>query len=859
MAENVIKLKVDSTEYEGKIKRATQGLTAYADSCRKVGSTLEVVEKETLDFVKQLGRMDTVSRDARGKINELTKAFTDLSSQYRAMTEAEKQSPYGKALSNSLDQLRQRIVDARTEMNGINRELSSSKFGNFGSVVDTLGNKLGVTGNLTEMLTSKTALLTAGMGAAAAIVGKATQEWVKYNSELSKQDQVTTVTTGLTGSDADRMTDNMRALSDTYGVDFREAINAANTLMTQFGVTGNEATQLIKDGMQGMIQGDGPKLLQMIQQFAPSFRDAGISASQLVAIIHNSEGGIFTDQNMNAIVMGIKNIRLMTTATSDALAKVGIDGEEMTRKLDSGAMTIFDALKTVSRAIGDVGSGSQAAGEVMQNVFGRQGVVAGTNLGKAIETLNTNLEETKRQTGELGEAYADLQVANEKLNTAIRDCFEYDGWDEMATGIESNLVTALASVVEKLATIKSLITDNSVWETYKKGIQGVLEGILNTLPALSTFVNLLGLLGSGDGKNKPILGSAIGNIANNKGTVPNKGTVDVTLDPDIIKPHKPKGGGGNNTPPPIAGSIDWQTKKVQDLQKAWRAAADDDSRKKIAEQIKEAQAELDKMQGKELPAGSVAALNQEMAKLKKEQEQVTSHEGWVELQRKINNLKFTISDLKGGMTQGVSISDSISNGITNREKELKTGKIDFSKSKLPNAKDFVNQGKEAEKSWNLAAQAVANVGNAFAGIEDPGFKAAGTVIQAIASIALGFAQSSVMAASLGPYAWIAHLAAGAAAMATTISTIHSLTGYSEGGQIKGTTYSGDLIRANGGTIGLNAGEVVLNQAQTGIVASALQGATAGWSLDTELRGEDLRIMLVRNWQRRGRASRIAIG
>ena len=205
MAENVIKLKVDSTEYEGKIKRATKGLTAYADGCRKVGGTLEVVEKETLDFVKQLGRMDTVSRDARGKINELTKAFTDLSSQYRAMTEAEKQSPYGKALSNSLDQLRQRIVDARTEMNGINRELSSSKFGNFGSVVDTLGNKLGVTGNLTEMLTSKTALLTAGMGAAAAIVGKATQEWVKYNSELSKQDQVTTVTTGLTGSDAGRI------------------------------------------------------------------------------------------------------------------------------------------------------------------------------------------------------------------------------------------------------------------------------------------------------------------------------------------------------------------------------------------------------------------------------------------------------------------------------------------------------------------------------------------------------------------------------------------------------------------------------------------------------------------------------
>ena len=41
---------------------------------------------------------------------------------------------------------------------------------------------------------------------------------------------------------------------------------------------------LIRDGMQGMIQGDGPKLLSMIQQYAP-FRDAGVSASQLVAVI----------------------------------------------------------------------------------------------------------------------------------------------------------------------------------------------------------------------------------------------------------------------------------------------------------------------------------------------------------------------------------------------------------------------------------------------------------------------------------------------------------------------------------------------------------------------------------------------
>lgn len=462
MAESILRLKVSSEEYDNKLKQATNGLTRYVDQCRKVGGTLEVVEKDTLDYVRALGQMDTTSRTATGKLAEMKKAFVELSAQYKQMTDAEKQSPFGKTLAASLDQLKGRIQDSKMQLDSINKEMSGSKFGQFGGIIDSLGQKMGLNANITELLTSKTALLSAGIGAAGAIVGKATQEWAKYNAELAKQDQITTVTTGLKGSDSDRMTDQARALTDTYGVDFREAINAANTLMTQFGQTGEQAMSLIRDGMQGMIQGDGPKLLSMIQQYAPAFRDAGVSASQLVAVIQNSEGGIFTDQNMNAIVMGIKNIRLMTKATSDALAQLGIDGQKMSQQLRDGSMTIFDALKQVATQIQGVNSNSQVAGEVMQQVFGRQGAMAGTKLGEAIATLNTNLEETKRQTGEVGDAYNDLYNANVKLNGAIRDCFEYDGWDQMATGIKANLVSALASVLGLLGRIKGALGGLSV-------------------------------------------------------------------------------------------------------------------------------------------------------------------------------------------------------------------------------------------------------------------------------------------------------------------------------------------------------------------------------------------------------------
>jgi hypothetical protein len=107
-------------------------------------------------------------------------------------------------------------------------------------------------------------------------------------------------------------------------------------------------------------------------------------------------------------------------------------------------------------------------------------------------------------------------------------------------------------------------------------------------------------------------------------------------------------------------------------------------------------------------------------------------------------------------------------------------------------------------------------------IEDPAAKVAGTVMQAIASAALGYAQATVSAASMGPWAWIAFAASGLATMLATISSIHSATGYASGGEVKGNTYSGDQIPAM-----LNAGEVVLNASQQNMLAQNLKGSGNG--------------------------------
>ena len=165
--------------------------------------------------------------------------------------------------------------------------------------------------------------------------------------------------------------------------------------------------------------------------------------------------------------------------------------------------------------------------------------------------------------------------------------------------------------------------------------------------------------------------------------------------------------------------------------------------------------------------------------------------------------------------------------------------------------DLTKSLKEQQKAFGLASQAATSFGAALAGIEDPGVKAAGMVMQAVAGIALGFATASANANTAGTgWGWLAWLAAGASAMATTIATIHSLTGYAEGGIVKGNSYSGDNLYGPG--FGINAGELVLNTAQQNNVAQALEGGgLKNLKLEGVLKGENIWIAANRYTKRTG--------
>ena len=319
---------------------------------------------------------------------------------------------------------------------------------------------------------------------------------------------------------------------------------------------------------------------------------------------------------------------------------------------------------------------------------------------------------------------------------------------------------------------------------------------------------------------------------------------------------------GNVAPEGSLKALNDEIKKLQDE----RQKLTDPIAIEIQDQaIKDVQDEIDRLNGKKIMVDVVTNTNgmtdleqlQQSIRIKIAEENMQVDENSLQnlmkvaVQNGIDSMNLDFASIQKQMREGFDIPDetwqALQDEINAKLKELgiEPIKIDFKTGNI--AKD----GKEVAKDWNNAASAISSVGSAMSQIEDPTAKVMGTVAQAIATIALTYAKS--LEGTFTPWDWIAGAAAGLAQMVAVVSTIHSATGYAEGGMIKGNSYSGDNLMAqgpDGQLIGLNAGEIVLNRAQQGAIAGALQGG-GGQTVHVvgKLSGESL-FLCAENWAKR---------
>lgn len=123
---SVLKLKVDDKEYNSSLKQAQQGMQHLEQSLKDAGKSFTQVDKSVVNYVRGIGQMEAQSKTARGRISEMSNAFLELSLQYKNMSDEVKSGDVGKALAASLETLKQRVQEAKSQLDSATQSLSDN-------------------------------------------------------------------------------------------------------------------------------------------------------------------------------------------------------------------------------------------------------------------------------------------------------------------------------------------------------------------------------------------------------------------------------------------------------------------------------------------------------------------------------------------------------------------------------------------------------------------------------------------------------------------------------------------------------------------------------------------------------------
>lgn len=450
--EKIEKLKTSIEDLKKQEKDGTISRNEYKLQTEAVNATIKeyqynvrALQKEVQNSIRQEEQQEGSLKSMRAELSNLTKAYSEMS-------KAERDSAKGKELQNHINALTDDIKEVEEGIQLYQRSVGNYKnaiteaiFGNsrFGAslqaIVDMAGKSDGLIGQLSTrigafkttvlgLFTNPYFLAMAGVAGA----GMAFKWWYDYNKGLMEATRLTREFTGYTGEALETMRNSIAATADTMGKDFNDVLATADNLMANYHLSGEEAMKVINDGFASGADLSGD-MLQKIQQYAPTFHDAGISADQMVAIIQQTRSGIFSDKGLDIIDMASKKIREMSSGTAASLDAIGISCKQVQQDLANGTKSTFDVIQEVSKKMKDFGADSKQVGDVLKNVFGKQGAQAGIQLIEQLDTMSTSLDEVKKQTGEWGETQLENIKLHKELNSYLSSMFDMSqhGFEEM--------------------------------------------------------------------------------------------------------------------------------------------------------------------------------------------------------------------------------------------------------------------------------------------------------------------------------------------------------------------------------------------------------------------------------------------
>lgn len=511
--EKLAELSKAQEELKENFKNGKVTYDEYATSLAAIDEQVKTHKGTIRELSKEIQNNIKTEREQEGSLRSLRAELSNATKEYDSLSRAEREGAKGQELKKHINEITNELKTAEEQTQRFQRNVGNyegsiksalgvnNEFAN--SILNMSANGKGLKGVFDGAITNAKAFGTTLMGfmtnpvflalAGIAGAGVAFKWFYDYNKGILESTRLTREFTGLSGKELKSVRSEIQATADTYGKDFKETLEAVDTLQAQYGYSAKEALKIVNDGFQAGADLNGD-MIAKIKQYAPAFHDAKISGQELVATIQQTRSGIFSDGGLALIQMGSKKIREMSSSTAKALDDIGISSKKVQEDLKNGTKSTFDVLKEISTKMKTIPHDSKEMGAVLKDVFGKQGANAGIKMIEQLDTMNVDLNKLKDTTGKWGEKMNNQRKANAELNKTMSALFDMSdkGFGGMISQVKLLTTQGITALLKGLiSTINYFIDMYNQSMVFRGGIHALIAQFKYLWNASKLVFNLI--------------------------------------------------------------------------------------------------------------------------------------------------------------------------------------------------------------------------------------------------------------------------------------------------------------------------------------------------------------------------------
>lgn len=306
------------------------------------------------------------TQEANRGLNTLQDTLQDVETNVEGMADAMQEgsqsaSQMGRAIVEEMTAAERMARMAETGMTNLRKTFLNwtAAAAGVGLIATGMGGLIVANEQYTQALNYATAATGTAIDEQAEL-GQVMQNIYKDNYGQDFQDIAESLTmvenaTGLTGKALEDATKKAISLRDTFQYDVAQSTQVADTMMKQFGISSDQAFELIASGAQNGLDKSGD-MLDSFNEYSVYFQQLGFDAEGMWNVFKaGSESGAFNADKVGDAIkeLGIR-VKDGSKTTADGFAALGLNADEMAQKFAAGGDSAQQALAQTFEALAKI-------------------------------------------------------------------------------------------------------------------------------------------------------------------------------------------------------------------------------------------------------------------------------------------------------------------------------------------------------------------------------------------------------------------------------------------------------------------------------------------------------------------------